>query len=266
VLKVRPEESAIRSFLQPILPYTEREETVVETIASEFFVRAEEHIERYNLLKHPFYTAWTAGELTREDLREYAAEYWHHVSAFPSYLSALHSRLEDGATRRMVAANLADEEGIGAPDDRAHSDLWMDFAKGMGATEGEVKSRTLQPETQRLISSFERVAREGNTAAALAAFYAYESRVPAIAREKAAGLKNQYGADSPTTRYFTLHQTADVLHADVWRKLIASELAKAPEAAEQSLDAVEGIAAALWSVLDGMERKRQARKTVTANA
>ena len=95
-------------------------------------------------------------------------------------------------------------------------------------------------------------------------FYAYESRVPAIAREKAAGLKDQYGADSATTRYFTLHQTADVLHADVWRKLIASELAKTPEAAEESLDAVEGIAAALWSVLDGVERKRQARKTVAA--
>jgi len=238
----------------------------VETTASEFFVQAEERIERYNLLKHPFYTAWTAGELTREDLREYAAEYWHHVSAFPSHLSALHSRLEDSGTRRMIAANLADEEGIGAPDDRAHSDLWMDFAKGMGATEGEVKARTLQPETQRLISSFERVAREGNTAAALAAFYAYESRVPAIAKEKAAGLKNRYGADSTTARYFTLHQTADVLHADIWRKLIANELAKAPEAAQESLDTVEEIAGALWSALDAVERNRQARNAAAASA
>src|SRR5215470_15054094 len=54
---------------QWLLSYTEPEEIAVETNASEFFVRAEERIERYNLLKHPFYTAWTAGELTREDLR-----------------------------------------------------------------------------------------------------------------------------------------------------------------------------------------------------
>jgi pyrroloquinoline-quinone synthase len=232
----------------------------VEMIASKFFVQADERIERYNLLKHPFYTAWTAGELTREDLREYAAEYWHHISAFPSYLSALHSRLEDGATRRMVATNLADEEGIDSPDGRAHSDLWMDFAKGMGASEVEVKTRALQPETERLISSFERVAREGSTAAALASFYAYESRVPAIAKEKATGLREHYGADAATTRYFTLHQTADVLHADVWRKLIANELAKTPEASEEALDAAEQTAAALWSALDGVERNRQARK------
>jgi pyrroloquinoline-quinone synthase len=251
----------------PLLPYTDVEEIVVETITSEFFVQAEERIGRYDLLKHPFYTAWTAGELTREDLREYAAEYWHHVSAFPAYLSALHARLEDGATRRMIAMNLGDEEGVGSPDGRAHSDLWMDFAKGMGASEADVKAHTLQPETRQLISSFERIAREGSIAAALAAFYAYESRVPAIAKEKAAGLKEHYGADSATTRYFTLHQTADVLHADVWRSLISKELANTPDVSPEALEAVEQTAAALWSALDGIERNRQARKVVvTANA
>lgn len=232
----------------------------METTANDFFVQLEERIGRYDLLKHPFYTAWTAGELTHEDLREYAAEYWHHVSAFPSYLSALHSRLEDGPSRRMVAANLADEEGVGSPDGRAHSDLWMDFAKGMGASEAEVKSRKLQPESRELISSFEQIAREGQTAAAIAAFYAYESRVPAIAKEKAAGLKEHYGADSATTRYFTLHQTADVMHANVWRTLISNELANKPEAADQALNAAEQAASTLWSALDGIERNRQTRK------
>lgn len=233
------------------------------TIASNFFIEAEARIERYNLLKHPFYAAWTAGELTRDDLREYAAEYWHHVSTFPAYLSAFHSRLGDGAMRRMIAANLADEEGIGSPDGRAHSDLWMDFATGMGASEIEVKERALQPEMQQLIASFKRIAHEGAPAAALAAFYAYESRVPAIAKEKAAGLKDHYAADSATSRYFTLHQTADIHHAEVWRKLITDELA-IPEAVSDALNAVEQTAAALWSALDGVERDRQARKAPSA--
>ena len=239
----------------------------METIASEFFLQAEERIGRYDLLKHPFYTAWTAGELTREDLREYAAEYWHHVSAFPSYLSALHARMEDGSARRLVAGNLADEEGVTAPDGRAHSDLWMDFARGMGASETNVKTRALQPETQQLISSFRAVTHDASATAALAALYAYESRVPAIAREKAAGLKEHYNADSATARYFTLHQTADVHHAEVWRGLIANELAGAPETAPEALDAAERTAAALWSALDGIERERQARKALaTASA
>ncbi|HEX3436937.1 MAG TPA: CADD family putative folate metabolism protein [Pseudacidobacterium sp.] len=236
----------------------------METITSEFFKQAEERIERYNLLKHPFYVAWTAGELKREDLREYAAEYWHHVSAFPAHLSALHSRLEDRPMRRMVASNLADEEGVTSPDGRAHSDLWMDFAKGMGADEADVRTRTLQPETQALLSTFREIASEGIPAAALAAFYAYESRVPAIAREKAAGLKEHYSADAATARYFTLHQTADVLHANVWHDLIARELEKNPGAEQEVLDATERVAAALWSALDGVERGRQARKEIPA--
>jgi pyrroloquinoline-quinone synthase len=232
----------------------------VETIATRFFAQAEERIERYNLLKHPFYTAWTAGELTREDLREYAAEYWHHVSAFPSYLGALHARLEDGPLRRMVASNLANEEGVTSPDGRAHSDLWMDFAKGMGAEASDVKARTLQPETGALMEGFRQVARRGSPVAALAAFYAYESRVPAIAKEKACGLTDHYGADKATTRYFTLHQTADVHHANVWRELIAGELNRNPEAEQEALNAVEQTAASLWFALDGVERGRQARR------
>jgi pyrroloquinoline-quinone synthase len=236
-------------------------EAAVETIATKFFAQAEERIEHYNLLKHPFYTAWTAGELTREDLREYAAEYWHHVSAFPAYLGALHARLEDGPVRRMVAGNLADEEGVTSPDGRAHSDLWMDFARGMGAEEPAVKARDLQPETQALIARFREIAREGAPAAALAAFYAYESRVPAIAREKASGLKEHYGADNATARYFTLHQTADIHHANVWRELIARELEQNPEAEKEALKATEQIAASLWGALDGVERGRQARRT-----
>src|SRR5271163_771106 len=148
-----------------------------------FWSRFEERVAPFNLLQHPFYQAWSKGELTREDLREYAAEYWHHVSAFPAYLSALHSRLPDGKLRRMVAANLADEEGL-AHGDVAHSDMWMDFAGGMGAEESEVRSRELAAETRALLEHF-RAAMELSPAAALAALYAYESRVPAIAQTKA---------------------------------------------------------------------------------
>ncbi len=37
-------------------------------------------IAKYDLLSHPFYKAWSAGELSRDDLREYACQYYHHAS------------------------------------------------------------------------------------------------------------------------------------------------------------------------------------------
>ena len=225
----------------------------------DFFGRLQRRIAPYNLLTHSFYRAWTAGELTREDLREYAAEYWRHVSAFPTYLSALHSRLDDTQLRRTVLRNLLDEEGIDTPGGPPHSDLWMDFARGMGATESEVRGHQPQPETDALIGTFHNLMRQDNAAAGLAALYAYESQVPEIARQKAAGLSEHYGADAAACRYFHLHKTADVHHAEVWKQSIEAELTRDPASAEKALDAAETAARALWSALDGVERRRMAR-------
>jgi len=219
-----------------------------------FLAALEERIARYDLLCHPYYKAWTAGQLTRDDLREYASDYYHHVAAFPAYLSALHSRLDDGAQRRAVLRNLCEEEIAGRP----HSELWLDFAEGMGADRDQVREREPLPEVRELIGEFRGVAREGSTAEALAAFYAYESQVPRVAKAKAGGLAERYGADAKTCGYFKLHQFADVEHAQVWQELLTAEVVAHPEQAEAALGAAETAAQALWHALDGMEARRMA--------
>src|ERR1700676_5062730 len=88
-----------------------------------------------NLLKHPFYLAWTRGELSKEALTDYAKQYYHHVAAFPTYLSAVHAKCDDQATRRQLLGNLIDEEA-GAPN---HPDLWLKFAEGLGVEGGDVR-------------------------------------------------------------------------------------------------------------------------------
>ena len=226
----------------------------------EFLSQLEARIAKYDLLCHPFYLAWSRGQLTAADLREYAAEYYHHVAAFPSYLSAFHTRLEDGAVRKAVAENCADEEGVGSPDGRSHAEVWMDFAAGFGGSEQDVQNRRPVSEVLELIASFRRVAREGSSAEALAAFYAYESQVPRVAKEKARGLKEMYGADAKACRYFTLHTTADVRHSQVWQELLSKEVADDASAA-RALDAAESAAKALWTALDGIERERLVRNT-----
>ncbi len=113
-------------------------------------------------------------------------------------------------------------------------------------------------EVREAIAEFRRVAREGSTAEALAAFYAYESQVPRVAKEKADGLAQRYGADAKTCGYFQLHQFADVEHAEVWRSLLSAEIAADPQQAEAALTAAERAAQSLWHVLDGMEARRTA--------
>lgn len=224
-----------------------------------FLSRLDECIHKYDLLCHPFYQAWSAGKLTREDLREYGENYYHHVEAFPSYLAQLGVRLEEGELRRAVLANLTDEKGgedaFGDPD-RSHAELWLDFVEGMGGS--RTPKRHPVAEMRNLIVWFHRVAGEGTPEEALAAFYAYESQVPRIAQEKDRGLRELYGADEKTRAYFTLHTTADVYHAQVWRNQLEKRVTANPKAAEKALAAAEGAARKLWEALDGIEARRLA--------
>lgn len=226
----------------------------------EFFERLESRIAKYDLLCHPFYQAWSAGRLTRDDLREYAQNYFHHVEAFPSYLAALGTRLEDGELRRAVLTNMCDEqgsEGAEGKDAAPHSDLWLDFAEGMGSTRN-LEWHSPVPEIRQLIRYFNRVASEGSPEEALAAFYAYESQVPRIAQEKERGLREMYGADDKTCGYFSLHATADVYHSQVWKKQLEKGIEAHPENADAALDAAENAARMLWQALDGIEARRTA--------
>jgi pyrroloquinoline-quinone synthase len=227
-----------------------------------FSEQLDARIAKYDLLCHPFYKAWSAGELTREDLREYAQDYYHHVEAFPAYLAAFALRLNDdeGDLRRAVLANMRDEQGVegeSAMDSAPHAELWLDFAEAMGSSRN-LEAHAPVPEIRQLIDHFQRVAGEGAAEEALAAFYAYESQVPRVAQEKARGLREMYEADDKTCGYFTVHATADVYHSRVWRSQLEKRIAANPEAAEQALEAAENAARILWRALDGIEARRMA--------
>jgi pyrroloquinoline-quinone synthase len=231
---------------------------------TEFFSQLDARIGKYDLLCHPFYKAWSAGELTRDDLREYAQDYYHHVEAFPSYLAALGMRLEEGELRRAVLANIRDEMGVeeragqdSGPGLVPHSELWLDFAEGMGSSR-YLKGHSPVAEIQNLVEHFQQVASDGTAEDALAAFYTYESQVPRIAQEKERGLREMYGADDKTCGYFSLHATADIYHSNVWRKQLEKRIAAHPETADAALDAAENAASMLWKALDGINARRMA--------
>jgi pyrroloquinoline-quinone synthase len=224
----------------------------------QFFEHLDTRIAKYDLLCHPFYKAWSAGELTRDDLREYAQDYYHHVEAFPTYLAELGIRLDDSELRRAVLANMEDEKGTthSAGEGTApHSELWLDFAEGMGG-QRDLRRHSPVPEVKQLTDFFHRVASEAAPEEALAAFYAYESQVPRVAKEKARGLREMYSADERTTTYFTLHATADIYHSQVWRQQLGKQIESNPAMAEKALAAGENAAKALWNALDGIEARR----------
>jgi len=206
-------------------------------------------VARRAMLKHPFYQAWTEGRLPIDTLRAYARQYFHHVEAFPRAVSAVHSACPDRDGRRMLAENLAEEEGLDAGK-QDHATLWMMFACGLGENEDAVRGQALNAETRNLIDTFRRLSRT-SYASGLGALYAYESQFPAVATAKIDGLVERYGVgDEATLRFFKVHQSADVEHSEVCRTLL--DRLPAGEKAE-ALAASEELADALWNFLSGVE-------------
>jgi pyrroloquinoline-quinone synthase len=210
----------------------------------------DKNIAAKHLLKHPFYLAWTRGELSRDALADYARQYYHHVVAFPTYLSAAHAKCEDQATRKQLLSNLIDEEA-GSPN---HPELWLKFAEGLGVSASDVRKSGKWSETKDLIDIFRQVCRDGSTAEGLAALYAYESQIPEICESKIDGLKKHYGFTSPEHyQYFTVHIEADREHSDAERKILNSFVNK--HNFESVKASVNRVLEALWEMLSGVCRR-----------
>ena len=207
-------------------------------------------IEERSLLKHPFYQAWQKGELTLDHLRGYASQYYHHVLAFPQYVSAAHAICPTQSERQDLLENLIEEER----GEENHPELWLRFAEGVGATRSEVEHAAPLPETERLVGLFREATSNRSFAEACAALYVYESQVPEVAKTKIAGLKQFYGVDDERgLQFFEVHIGADEIHAEVGAQMVRRNAGDG-DAREAVIRTARECADALWGFLDGVHR------------
>ena len=215
-----------------------------------FIDQVDKQIKKNHLLNHSFYQAWNSGDLSKDTIKEYAAQYFQHVSSFPRYLSAIHSNCDDISTRQILLENLVDEE----KGSENHPELWMRFAEGMGNSRDKINNTDAMSETQDLVETFKKLSRSEQYHIGLAALYCYESMQPEISETKKEGLQKFYGIkDENTLKFFTVHMHADKWHREVVRKLL-SDLANTKEKQKEILQAVESALSVLNNFLSGIER------------
>ena len=221
-------------------------------VLMEILIELDEKIAQRHLLTHPFYQAWSRGELKQECLKDYAEQYYAHVKAFPGYIAALLSHTEEMQTCKELLQNLVEELG-GSPN---HPELWRSFAIHLGADETKLDKSSVSDEMQQLIKTFQCICREGSVAEGLAALYSYESQIPPICVSKIEGLKNHYAMRDPAQwRYFSVHIAADEEHARVERNLLAKHIDV--KESQNVLNAAEQILNALWNFLTHLCHKHQ---------
>jgi pyrroloquinoline-quinone synthase len=174
---------------------------------------------------------------------------YRFLAAYPEFAR----RLPRSELREAVLENLSDEVGNGRSP--SHSELWLDFAEGVGAGRS-LLDRTRSFRMRNLTSFFQRVAKNGTPEQVLAAFYVYESQVPRVSQEKLRSLREIYGADDHTCQYFVVHITADVRHGEVWQQQLEKCLKSNPGAGDAALRTAEAGACALWGALDTIDSTR----------
>jgi pyrroloquinoline-quinone synthase len=221
--------------------------------ASDVLDELDRLIAQRSILQHPFYRAWTAGALTREDLAAYARVYYPHVASFPNYLrTAISQAPSNPVVTETLSENLHDE--LRVPE--AHNELWLRFANAVGANSREVRTSTPAAGVVEVTGTFARLC-AGTPAQALAALYAYESQQPAVSIEKIKGLREKYGICSEQALgYFTVHAEADVLHREGERQALGVCL-EAGASREEVLGAAGEALDAYWLLLDAVCAERR---------
>ena len=182
-----------------------------------------ERIDRWALLRHPFYRAWESGELPVAALQSYAREYGAFISQLPLGWEAVNDR----AT--------ADEE-------RQHAELWGLFASGLDTQVAEADLNAVADLVTKSASLF------ANPATALGALYAFEAQQPATAASKLEGLRKHYKLPAGVEPYFVTH--ASNQHESA--KLLDLIAALSEAEREIALGACEQMSAALWNALTGI--------------
>jgi pyrroloquinoline-quinone synthase len=204
-------------------------------VSASVWERIEESRARHNVLEHPFYVRWSAGELSGEELARYSGQYRHATEA----LARLCREAADAAPERH-----RDEIAAHASEEEAHVGLWDDFVEAAGGSIGAEPT----PETAECVTEW--TASDGYLGR-LARMYAIESGQPEIARVKREGLARFYGIDGGAGgEYFRVHEEADRAHAEESRRLIEEEMRPGDE--DALVAAAESAFRANWRLLDGV--------------
>jgi pyrroloquinoline-quinone synthase len=181
-------------------------------------------------------------------LRQYAGQYYHFEANFPRYVAGAYARLARPEDRRVLLENLTDEEGRSP----THPELWLDFARAIGARWNARRPPPPRPATLGLCRTYEALTLgRGTPAQALGALYAYERQFPEVAAEKSRGLRANYGLRSAAAHeFFRVHTEADVAHSAAERKVLQHELRQEAPGDGGAPAAVERTLGAWWAFLD----------------
>lgn len=180
-------------------------------------------VDKWNLLNHPFYQAWSAGTLPTEALACYAAEYGAFIRTVPQGWAA-HGDMD-------IAA-----------EESGHAVMWDQFARALNVSVDVPRV----PEVKALVETADAMFRDA--AESMGGLYAFEAQQPKTSVSKLTGLREHYNLPKATEPYFIVHCDDDHEPELLLRRIEALS----PEDQRKAVQACEKVAEALWNGLTGI--------------
>lgn len=138
----------------------------------------------YRLLDHPFYQAWTKGEVSMSQLANYHKSYSEFIELMPQFWQKINDGFQvDTAEAREVVE-----------DEKSHIDHWAKWAHRLPETDSYSR-----------MSDVIDTLKEMTASELLGAIQAFEMQQPEVAETKKAGLLEHYGYEESDTTYFDEH-------------------------------------------------------------
>lgn len=211
---------------------------------------------REAVLKCTFLEECKAGKLEVAKCRAWAAQQYHYVAAFPTWLGILLRRVDDADCLDALIKNLAEE--------RTHPALWLRLTRGWGVSDEEVFRTELCPEMQALNDYLHLVALEDSAAEAGAALcVALEGMSSLIIAEVGPALiqyyhnRNGVVLDDFATAWMKVHADVDPMHGHEGAVLV-QHYATTPEIQERTKFKARRALEFLKLGFDGVYRQAQA--------
>lgn len=232
-----------------------------------FYEEMRGYVLRHGAINNPYLDRFQAGDLSGEEFREFAVEFYNFARFFPKILVAQLVNTEDETVADELTKVLYSELGDGRARNR-HELLYRDFLRSVGLDIHEVMTRPMLPSTRAYIDGMETLYSDGNHATALGASFGLENMaitmwdhlIPGLTRLR---VKPYDGMDMT---YFTFHRELEATHEEAMANAVAA--VDAPEGGsggmspEEKQDFRRGVKAVLdylegfWM---GLERAGSAR-------
>ncbi len=188
-----------------------------------FYEEMRGEVLQHSAINNSYLDRFRIGDLSDEDLRLFAVEFYNFARFFPKILIAQLVNTEDEAVADELTHVLYSELGDGTARKR-HELLYRDFLRSIHVDVHDAMTQPMLPSTQAYIDGMERLYSSGNHAMALGASFGLENMAITMWDHLIPGLSRLRSARFPAMdmTYFTFHRELEATHEDAMKKAVAA--------------------------------------------